>query len=70
MSQPRRPHRQAARSAAPSDRPRLVPEAEAALAQLIATCLRRGYYGTAGIVISIQDGTIQHVRVATERLVK
>ena len=53
-----------------STQPRMVNEAELALAQVIATCLRRGYHGTAGVVISVQDGTIQHIRVATERMLK
>jgi hypothetical protein len=45
-------------------------QAEAAFAQLIAEASRRGFYGTAGLTLSIQDGTIQHVRVAMERMIK
>jgi hypothetical protein len=45
-------------------------QAEAAFAQLIADASRRGFYGTAGLTLSIQDGRIQHIRVAMERMIK
>jgi hypothetical protein len=51
-------------------RPNKLQQAEAAFAQLIVEASRRGFYGTAGLTLSIQDGTIQHVRVALERMIK
>lgn len=40
---------------------------EAALAELLAEALRRGFFGTAAVELSVQDGTIQHVRRKIER---
>jgi hypothetical protein len=45
-------------------------QAELAFAQLIADAARRGFYGTAGLTLSIQDGRIQHIRLAMERMIK
>ncbi len=45
-------------------------QAATAFAQLLAEASRRGYYGTAGLTLSIQDGRIQHIRVALERMIK
>jgi hypothetical protein len=36
----------------------------------MADASRRGFYGTAGLTLAIQDGRIQHIRVATERMIK
>jgi uncharacterized protein with FMN-binding domain len=47
-----------------------IQQAEAAFAQLMADASRRGFYGTAGLTLSIQDGRIQHIRVAVERMIK
>lgn len=47
-----------------------VEQAEAALAQALADASRRGFYGTAGVSLSVQDGRIQHIRVTTERMIK
>lgn len=47
-----------------------VEQAEIAFAQLIADASRRGFFGTAGLTLSIQDGRIQHIRVAMERMIK
>jgi hypothetical protein len=52
-----------------TSKPNKLQQAEAAFAQLIAEASRRGFYGTAGLTLSIQDGTIQHVRVAMERMI-
>jgi hypothetical protein len=41
---------------------------QTALAQVLAEGLRRGFFGTASIEISIQDGTIQHIRRRVERV--
>jgi hypothetical protein len=45
-------------------------QAETAFAQLVADASRRGFYGTAGLTLSIQDGRIQHIRLAMERMIK
>jgi hypothetical protein len=45
-------------------------QAEEAFARLLADASRRGFYGTAGLTLSIQDGHIQHIRVALEKLIK
>jgi hypothetical protein len=41
---------------------------EKALADLLALALRRGYHGTVGVEVSIQDGAIQHIRQRLERI--
>jgi hypothetical protein len=53
-----------------TSKPSKLQQAEAAFAQLVAEASRRGFYGTAGLTLSVQDGTIQHVRVAMERMIK
>jgi len=45
-------------------------QATSAFAQLMADASRRGFYGTAGLTLSIQDGRIQNIRVAVERMIK
>jgi len=47
-----------------------VEQAEEAFARLLADASRRGFFGTAGLTLSIQDGRIQHIRVALERMIK
>lgn len=47
-----------------------IREIETALAQLLADASRRGFYGEAGLTMSVQDGRIQHIRVAIERMIK
>lgn len=39
-----------------------VQQLQTALAELLAQVLRRGFHGTAAVEVSIQDGTIQHIR--------
>jgi len=41
---------------------------QTALAQVLAEALKRGFFGTAAIELSVQDGTIQHVRRRIERV--
>jgi len=43
---------------------------EAALAQLAAETLRRGFFGSASIEFHVQDGTIQKIRRQVERIEK
>jgi hypothetical protein len=47
-----------------------VGQVEAALAQMLAESLRRGFHGKAAIELAIQDGTIQHIRRMVERIEK
>jgi hypothetical protein len=47
-----------------------IAQLEAALAKLIADSSQRGFYGEAGIRLSVQDGVIQNIRVAMERMIK
>ncbi|HEY3391442.1 MAG TPA: hypothetical protein VGK58_01955 [Lacipirellulaceae bacterium] len=48
----------------------MVERVEQALAQLLADASRRGFYGEAALTLSVQDGRIQHIRVAMERMIK
>jgi hypothetical protein len=43
---------------------------ERALAEILAEALRRGFHGTAGVELCVQDGTIQHIRRRVERIEK
>jgi hypothetical protein len=45
-------------------------QVQAALAELLAEALRRGFFGTAAVELSIQDGTIQHIRRKVDRIEK
>lgn len=45
-----------------------VLQLRAALAEILAEALRRGFHGTAGLELSVQDGTIQHIRRRVERI--
>jgi hypothetical protein len=47
-----------------------VTMAERALAELLAQSLVRGFHGTAAIELSVQDGTIQHIRRKVDRIEK
>ncbi len=40
------------------------------LGDMLAEALKRGFFGTIGIEISIQDGTIQHLRRRLEQMEK
>ena len=43
---------------------------ESMLRELLANVLRKGFYGTAGISITVNDGIIQHVRSQTDQVRK
>lgn len=49
---------------------RKVSQLQAALAEILAQALRRGFFGTAAVELSVQDGTIQHIRRRLERIEK
>ncbi len=44
--------------------------AEVAFAKLLVDASRRGFHGTAGITLVVQDGHIQHLRVTIEEMLK
>jgi hypothetical protein len=43
---------------------------EAEFAKLLTAAHTRGFYGTATLTLTVQDGSIQHLRVAVDRMVK
>ncbi len=47
-----------------------VSQVQTALAELLGEALRRGFHGTAGVEVSVQDGTIQYIRRKVERMEK
>ena len=49
---------------------RKLGQVEAELAGILKEVLRRGFFGTAGIELSVQDGVIQHVRSRMEKIVR
>jgi len=44
--------------------------AAAEFAKLLAAAETRGFYGTASLTLTVQDGSIQHVRIAVDKLIK
>jgi hypothetical protein len=51
--------------ATPANRQK-VAQLEEAVGELLALVLKRGFFGSAGVELSIQDGTIQTIRSRTE----
>jgi hypothetical protein len=47
-----------------------VAQLQSIVAEMLAEALRRGFFGTAAIELSVQDGTIQHIRRTVERIEK
>lgn len=47
-----------------------VAQAEAAFARLVAEASQRGFYGTTSLVLSVQDGRIQHIRAVVEKRIQ
>jgi hypothetical protein len=47
-----------------------VAQLQSIVAELLAEALRRGFFGTAAVELSVQDGTIQHIRRVVERVEK
>ena len=52
----------------PKTNERMVVRLEQAVAALLGQVLQRGFHGTAGVEIAVQNGIIQHVRSKTDRL--
>ncbi len=44
--------------------------AQSEFARLLDAAECRGFHGTASITVSVQDGHIQHLRVAVERMIR
>ncbi|QDT01272.1 hypothetical protein [Adhaeretor mobilis] len=40
------------------------------LQRLLLSVSQRGFHGTATLTVSLQDGHVQHVRVASEQMVR
>lgn len=45
-------------------------QAEAAFWRLMEQASRRGFYGSVGLTLTVQDGRVQHVRMSTEQTLK
>ena len=45
-----------------------VAQLRSALGEILGQALRRGFHGTAGVELTIQDGTIQSIRRRVERI--
>jgi hypothetical protein len=58
------------RATSPPTNAKKVAQLQEALAELLAEALRRGFFGTAAVELSVQDGTIQHIRRKVERIEK
>ncbi len=44
--------------------------AEVEFRQLLESVCKRGFFGTAAVAVSLQDGHVQHTRVTVERMHK
>jgi hypothetical protein len=53
-----------------SENPSKKAMAQAEFAKLLAAAETRGFHGTASLTLSVQDGHIQHLRVAVDRMVR
>jgi hypothetical protein len=49
---------------------RKVAQAQAALMEILAEILQHGFFGSAAVEFSVQDGTIQHIRRKLDRMEK
>jgi len=47
---------------------RKMDQLRAAVGEMLAEVLRRGFFGTAGVEVVVQDGTIQSIRRRVERV--
>ena len=47
-----------------------VAQLQSIVAELLTEALCRGFFGTAAVELSVQDGTIQHIRRTVERIEK
>jgi hypothetical protein len=47
-----------------------VAQLQSVMAEMLSEALRRGFFGTARVELSVQDGTIQNIRRVVERIEK
>jgi hypothetical protein len=47
-----------------------VDQLQTVVREILVEALRRGFFGTAAIELSVQDGTIQHIRRRVDRIEK
>ena len=47
---------------------RMMAQLKATLGEILAEVLRRGFHGSAGVELSVQDGTIQKIRRRVEQI--
>ena len=45
-------------------------QAQDEFARLLDAAQARGFYGTASITVIVQDGAIQHLKVAVDRMIR
>ena len=45
-----------------------VDQIRSAMSEMLAGVLKRGFHGTAALEMTVQDGTIQHIRRKVEQL--
>ena len=45
-------------------------QAKAEFAKVIENVCGRGFYGTASVIVNVQDGHIQYTRVNVERMIR
>ena len=57
-------------STATTSNAKKVAQLQQALAEMLAATLKRGFFGTAAVEVSVQDGTIQHIRRKVEQIEK
>lgn len=53
----------------PTNREKLD-QIRSALSEVLASVLKRGFHGTAALEMTVQDGTIQHIRRKVEQVEK
>ena len=51
----------------PTNQQKMV-QLKTALGEILAQVLKRGFHGSAGLELTIQDGTIQSIRRSVERV--
>lgn len=56
------------RATRPSGNEQKVAQLQTVMTKILAEIMRRGFYGTAGIELKVQDGTIQNIRRRIEQI--
>jgi hypothetical protein len=63
-------HRSIMTTTATTTNAKKVAQLNQVLAEMLAATLKRGFFGTAAVEVSVQDGTIQHIRRKVEQIEK